>query len=155
LREATEVSEIRDATVDDCEALSAVAFASKSHWGYDDAFMEACRDELTIRPVHLERAQLRVAVAPKILGFYGIKGDELEWMFVAPSATGRGIGRALFTDALDIARASGVETLRIDSDPNAAGFYERMGARRIGETPSASIPGRVLPVYVIGVSSTT
>jgi hypothetical protein len=30
-----------------------------------------------------------------------------------------------------------------------------MGARRIGETLSASIPGRVLPVYAIGVSSTT
>src|SRR5436190_13306229 len=103
------MSEIRDAMVDDCEALSDLAFASKSYWGYDDAFMEACRDELTIRPVHLERAQLRVAVATKILGFYGIEGDELEWMFVAPAATGRGIGRALFTDALDHARASGVE----------------------------------------------
>jgi GNAT superfamily N-acetyltransferase len=146
--------EIRDATVDDCEALSALAFASKAHWGYDDAFMEACRDEVTIRPVDLERARLRVAIATEILGFHGIEGDELEWLFVAPAATGRGIGAALFADALDIARRAGVKTLRIDADPNASGFYERMGARRIGETPSASIPGRVLPVYAIGVSST-
>jgi GNAT superfamily N-acetyltransferase len=146
--------EIRDATVDDCEALSALAFASKAHWGYDDAFMEACRDEVTIRPVDLERARLRVAVATEILGFHGIEGDELEWLFVAPAATGRGIGAALFADALDIARRAGIKTLRIDADPNASGFYERMGARRIGETPSASIPGRVLPVYAIGVSST-
>ena len=140
--------------VDDCEALSALAFASKAHWGYDDAFMEACRKELTIRPVDLERARLRVAVASTIVGFHGVEGDELEWMFVAPDATGRGIGAALFADALDIARSAGVETLRIGSDPNAAGFYERMGAQRIGETPSASIPGRVLPVYAIGISST-
>jgi GNAT superfamily N-acetyltransferase len=146
--------EIRDATVDDCEALSALAFASKAHWGYDDAFMEACRDEVTIRPVDLERARLRVAVATETLGFHGIEGDELEWLFVAPAATGRGIGAALFADALDIAHHAGVKTLRIDADPNASGFYERMGARRIGETPSASIPGRVLPVYAIGVSST-
>ncbi len=147
--------DIRDATVEDCEALSALAFASKAHWGYDDAFMEACREELTIGPVDLERARLRVAVATEILGFHGIDGGELGWMFVAPGATGRGIGTALFIDALDIARAAGIETLRIDSDPNAAAFYERMGARLVGETPSASIPGRVLPVYAIGISSTT
>jgi GNAT superfamily N-acetyltransferase len=135
--------------------LTALAFGSKAHWGYDDAFMEACRDELTIRPVDLDRAKVRVAVVETIVGFHGIDGDELRWMFVAPASTGHGIGAALFTDALDIASAAGIETLRIESDPNAAGFYERMGARRIGETPSASIPGRVLPVYAIGVSSTT
>ncbi len=146
--------EIRDATVDDCEALSALAFASKAHWGYDDAFMEACRDELTIHPVDLERARIRVAAATTIVGFHGIEGDELEWLFVAPAAEGRGIGAALFTDALGIARAAGLETLRIASDPNAAGFYERMGAQRIGETPSASIPGRVLPRYAMAISST-
>ncbi len=147
--------EIRDATVDDCAALSALAFASKAHWGYDDAFMEACRDELTIRPVELDCARLRVAVATKIVGFHGIKGDELEWMFVDPAAMGRGIGAALLADALEVARATGIETLRIAADPNAAAFYERLGARRIGETPSASIPGRVLPVYAIGVPSMT
>jgi len=147
-------TEIRDATVEDCETLSALAVASKAHWGYDDAFMEACRDEFTIHPVDLRRARVRVAVSSTIVGFHGVEGDELEWMFVAPAATGRGIGAALFADALDIARSAGVETLRIDSDPNAAAFYERMGAQRIGETPSASIPGRVLPVYAIGISST-
>lgn len=40
--------------------------------------------------------------------------------------------------------------LRFLADPNAAAFYERHGARRIGEAPSdAGIPGRMLPVYVI------
>ena len=39
---------IRDASPGDCEALSALAFSSKAHWGYDDAFMAACRDELTV-----------------------------------------------------------------------------------------------------------
>jgi hypothetical protein len=35
----------------------------------------------------------------------------------------------------------------IQGDPNAAEFYQRCGARKIGERPSASIPGRVLPLY--------
>jgi hypothetical protein len=33
----------------------------------------------------------------------------------------------------------------IDADPNAEAFYLAMGAVRIGQTPSGSIPGRVLP----------
>nr|WP_211354784.1 hypothetical protein [Stackebrandtia albiflava] len=32
-----------------------------------------------------------------------------------------------------------------DADPGAEPFYRRMGAVRIGEAPSGSVPGRVLP----------
>jgi hypothetical protein len=37
---------IRPAQADEVEALTALALRSKAHWGYDDAFMEACRAEL-------------------------------------------------------------------------------------------------------------
>ena len=37
--------------------------------------------------------------------------------------------------------------LTILADPNAAGFYERNGAVRIGEAPSDAVPGRLLPLY--------
>ena len=33
----------------------------------------------------------------------------------------------------------------LDADPHAVGFYEHMGAKVIGEAPSGSIPGRMLP----------
>jgi hypothetical protein len=38
-------------------------------------------------------------------------------------------------------------SLDIEADPFAAGFYERMGARRIGTVASGVIPGRWLPLY--------
>ena len=145
---------IRDASPRDCEALSALAFTSKAHWGYDDAFMAACRDELTVRPADLTRVRVRVAVDDAIVGFHGVEGDDLSWFFVAPGAMGRGVGAALFADACATARAAGVERLSIGADPFAAAFYERMGAVRIGEEPSASIPGRMLPVLVMDISST-
>ena len=66
---------------------------------------------------------------------------------------GRGIGRALLADACAIARANGTETLRVEADPFAAEFYEHEGARRIGDVPSASIAGRILPLYAIDVTS--
>ena len=127
--------------------MSALAFASKSSWGYDAAFMEACRAELTVHPHDLERGRVRVAVDGELLGFSGVIDGDLEWLFVAPDAMGRGVGAALLDDA-----CAGQSVLRVEADPHAAGFYERMGARRIGEVESGSIPGRALPVYEIAVS---
>jgi GNAT superfamily N-acetyltransferase len=144
---------LRDAEIVDCEALSALALASKASWGYDEAFMEACRAELTIAPEDVRNARVRVAYEADMLGFHGLRGEELEWLFVAPAAMGRGIGRALLADACSIARANGVASLRVEADPFAAEFYEHAGARRIGEAPSASIAGRVLPLYAIDVTS--
>lgn len=144
---------IRDATAADCPALSALAYASKAHWGYDDAFMEACRAELTVTGADLETVRVRVAIdaGGEIVGFHGVDDRELRWCFVAPGAIGTGVGRELFADACAIARERGLTVLEIESDPFAAAFYERMGARRTGEAPSASVPGRALPRYEIAV----
>ena len=37
--------------------------------------------------------------------------------------------------------------MTILADPNAAAFYERMGARYLRHAPSDAIPGRTLPFY--------
>ena len=47
-----------------------------------------------------------------------------------------GVGRALLAHAVAEVRQRGAERLTILADPNAAGFYERNGAVRIGEAPS-------------------
>ncbi|MFM9861975.1 MAG: hypothetical protein ACKVRO_00070 [Micropepsaceae bacterium] len=52
----------------------------------------------------------------------------------------------LFTWVVDAARRLGSCTITIESDPGAAGFYRRMGARDAGLAPSGSIPGRFLPL---------
>ena len=65
---------------------------------------------------------------------------------------GTGVGRALFEDAVRRAAALGAEVVGIESDPNAEGFYRRMGARRVGEI-SYPIDGqrRMLPLLVVEV----
>ncbi|MGQ7056072.1 hypothetical protein ACUN3C_22715, partial [Bacillus cereus group sp. BceL245] len=40
----------------------------------------------------------------------------------------------------------GLKSFTIDSDPNAKGYYLKMGAQLIGETPSTVFKGRVLPL---------
>ena len=69
---------------------------------------------------------------------------ELEHFWVAPTRMGEGIGRALFTHAVEHCRAIGARRLWISADPNAEGFYARMRARRVGEVPSTPA-GRRLP----------
>jgi GNAT superfamily N-acetyltransferase len=147
---------IRDATVADLRELTELALASKAFWGYDDAFMAACRDELTVTRELLASRTVRVAEASgTIVGFHGVARDgqdfELAWLFVAPAAMGRGTGAALLADARAVARAAGGATLTIAADPNALGFYERAGARVVGEVASESIPGRALPLLVLAV----
>ena len=146
---------IRAATGGDAGTLSDLAFRSKAHWGYDDAFMEACRAELTYAPEQLDAGGFWVLEEDGgIQGFYGlvkVSPDtlELDALFVEPEAIGRGGGRALMAHALEQFRASGLARLIIQADPNAADFYESAGARLIGERPSDSIEGRMLPLYEI------
>ena len=62
-----------------------------------------------------------------------------------------GFGRTLLDHATREARRRGAKRLTILADPYAAAFYERMGARRVGEAPSDVIPGRLVPFYEIAL----
>ncbi|MGW2176540.1 GNAT family N-acetyltransferase [Streptomyces sp. NPDC001732] len=143
--------DVRPARGSEAGELSELALASKGHWGYDEEFLAACREELTLRPADIERLRTRVAEEDgRILGFTTLEGappqGALGMMFVAPDALGRGIGRLLFEQTAAEARGLGFVRLTIDADPNAEPFYLAMGAVRVGVTPSGSIPGRVLPL---------
>jgi GNAT superfamily N-acetyltransferase len=142
---------IRAARIGEAAAISALALRSKGHWGYPPEFLEACRAELTIRDDELSAARAHVAEdAGALLGFFTVTGTppegELDCLYVDPAAVGRGVGRRLLDAARSLAAGEGFRALTIHSDPNAEGFYLRHGATRIGEAPSRSIAGRMLPV---------
>lgn len=142
---------LRRARPEDAAALSDVAFRSKAFWGYPPEFMEACREDLTVRPEDVARdPYFLVEEAGRVLGFYNLKetarGAELQNLFVAPEAIGRGLGRQLWAHLRQEALARGLSAVLIDSDPHAEAFYLRMGARRIGSAPSSVFPGRELPL---------
>lgn len=141
----------RHARSEESEMLTELALRSKAHWGYSDEFIEACRDELTIHADQIARGRVTVAVLNQVvIGTFTLGGDppegEVENFFVEPSSIGFGVGGVLFAAMRAAAVASGFTRLRIESDPNALGFYEHQGAVQVGEAPSGSIPGRVLPL---------
>lgn len=142
---------IRPPVLAELDALSALQLRSKAHWGYDATFMAACKDELTLTPNDLANTALVVADLGGTLAGAAQVGPrgrdaDLLGLFIDPPHMGAGMGRALFQWCITAARDFSDDRLLIDADPDAAAFYERMGARRIGTTPSGSIPGRLLPL---------
>lgn len=141
---------LRPARPDEAGLLTELCMRSKAVWGYDEAFMQACRLELTLLPDDLEGSSVQVAVDGN--GVAGVvqvhvhgEDADLAKLFIAPNAMRAGIGRKLFDWAANAAREHGARWLWIEADPDAAGFYRRMGAMDDGVVPSGSIPGRVLP----------
>ena len=143
---------IREARPDEAAALSELALRSKAHWGYDAAFLEACRADLTLTPREIaESASLVCEGAAGVLGFSRVvlmdeRTAELDALFVDPTAIGMGAGKLLWEHSVAAARELGAQDLLLQSDPHAEGFYLSRGARRIGEVASALLPGRTLPL---------
>ena len=152
---------IRKARSEEGSILSALALRSKAHWNYDKAFIESCRDDLTVTkedihnsPIYViedidEKGQKRLV---GLAGFnYPEQGEEdfapeILLFFIEPCAMGRGYGKALWKHMLQVAKEKGWPSFLIASDPNAKVFYEKMGATLIGEEPSTVQPGRMLPL---------
>jgi len=140
---------VRGARPGEAAALTALAVRSKAHWGYDDAFMQMSQASLTVSDADIALGRVLVAERQGLLfGMAKVEPDgELGMMFVDPLCLNRGVGRALFDAAAALARRLGARRMVIVADPNAAPFYERMGARFVSHAPSDAIPGRTLPLY--------
>lgn len=97
----------------------------------------------------------------KIVGFYSLieihqdleirmvlieKGTWLDHMFILPEFKGKGIGTKFTTHMKAYLSEKKVDKVLIFVDPNAKGFYEKLGAKFRRESDS-SIPGRKIPVY--------
>jgi GNAT superfamily N-acetyltransferase len=132
---------IRRALPEEAETLSAIALDAKRYWGYPEHWIKHWESDLTISADFIRDNQVYVAEAEgEIRGFYAlcVDGDkaELDHMWVTPACIGTGIGKELFLDAMDRAAALAVRDVELSADPNAVGFYKRMGARQIGEVDS-------------------
>ena len=142
---------IRRARPAEAGALSALTLRSKAHWGYDADFLAACQDDLTLSADDIATSAVYVfdgGDAPS--GFYRLvlqDGSlaELDALFVEPAAMGQGVGRRLWRHAVSTAIRLGCSEMVWQSDPQAEGFYLAMGARRVGESASTVMPGRMLP----------
>jgi GNAT superfamily N-acetyltransferase len=131
------VIQIVRAKPEDAEILTEIAHAAKRHWGYPESWITAWRDILTMRPEFIAENISYCAIdGDRPVGFYVLTtvddGLHLDHLWILPSAMKRGIGRALFEHADAQARNLRFDSIKIEADPNAEGFYKRMGAIRTG-----------------------
>jgi GNAT superfamily N-acetyltransferase len=138
---------IRRALPEEATTLTQIALDAKRYWGYPEHWIRHWESDLTISSEFIRDNHVYVAEdGGELRGFYAlcVSGDkaELEHMWVTPACIGTGIGKELFLDAMERAAALDVRGVELTADPNAAGFYERMGAVRIGETETV-IDGQI------------
>lgn len=127
--------------------LTEIAHAAKRHWDYPDEWIEHWQVDLTITPDFIANNEVFVAiVSDEIVGCCALVVSdslaEIEHMWIRPDQIGSGVGRRLFDYVKAVATQCQFRALELSADPNAEGFYERMGAVRIGEV-RADIAGRV------------
>jgi ribosomal protein S18 acetylase RimI-like enzyme len=150
---------IRRALPEEAAALTTIAHEAKRHWGYPEHWIKHWQNDLTISQEYLAGNTVFVAEKDnKILGFYALiirlAKAELDHLWVAPQHIGSGVGKELFIHAMQSAARRNLSEIEIEADPNAEGFYRKMGAHRIGETTS-EIDGepRTLPRLTIDPKS--
>lgn len=143
--------QIRPARPDEAACLTGLAMRSKAVWGYDAEFMARCRPLLAVTETMIEAAPVFVLDAGgTVAGFYALTPLEgaqidLALLFVDPRLLGNGYGRRLWDHAVAHARELGFREMIVESDPNALGFYEALGAHSAGVTESPAAAGRLLP----------
>jgi GNAT superfamily N-acetyltransferase len=151
-------AEIRPAAPEEAELLTEIAIASKAHWGYDARFMDRFAAVIAIDSHYLAQNEVWVAQsAGKVAGFYGLVHHgavaELDHLWLLPAYIGQGLGRRLFEHAVARAAARGAQRLEWEAEPNAVGFYRRMGGATARETTSEL--GRRMEVFALDLPRRT
>ncbi len=153
---------IEQAAASDSALLTEIAFKAKRYWNYPGEYYIIWEKELTITGKYIEdNLVYKSLIKDLTVGFYSIvenkndfvsgdilvkEGFWLEHLFISPEYHGMGIGRELIHHAKKICRNYEIPALLIFVDPFARGFYERIGAEFLYDSPS-SISGRTIPVY--------
>jgi ribosomal protein S18 acetylase RimI-like enzyme len=142
---------IRGGRPDDAAALTALAIRSKASWGYDDAFMRKAHGDMRVTAPDIQSSHCLVAehdgaICGYVLTFVNAEGALLRDLFIDPAYFGRGLGRELFQRAIAHARECHARRVVLHADPNARGFYERLGMQCTSEVNSSVVRGRKLPV---------
>ena len=144
---------IRRAEPGDAALLSDLARVAKASWGYPREWMERWADDLVIDSRYIGHHRVFVAeVDSTINGVTALEDHRTHWqiehVWIAPHRQGGGIGRRLVEHTRSVAMSIRRMPIRIVSDPFAANFYQRLGAKHVGEI-AAPMPGasaRTLPL---------
>lgn len=139
---------VRKATNPDIASINEIMQLSKAHWGYDEAFMDAFMQKFSINENYLANQNVHIIFKDKdIIGFFSFifhdnDSLELDHFFLHPNYIGKGLGKRLWKECCIVASGLGAKEFILWSDPQAEGFYAKMGCKKIGVKKSPFMPNR-------------
>ncbi|MGB3209689.1 MAG: GNAT family N-acetyltransferase [Desulforhopalus sp.] len=158
---------MRSAKEEDAGILTDISFAAKRYWQYPEEYYRIWKSELTVGAEYIRSNDVWVYEDTRtIVGYYSLVtlheeikvdgvslpcGHWLDHMFIRPPYIGSGIGTEMFQHLRNRCEHRKIENLNILADPNAKGFYEKMGCRFTEDFPS-TITGRTTPYLVLQVA---
>lgn len=101
------------------------------------------------KPIIIEQAFPAVTLrcvkkaSGSILGFVGVHDSKVEMLFVLNDARGQGVGKMLLQYAIEQLGATKVDVN--EQNPQAVGFYERMGFSVVSRSPLDDM-GKPFPI---------
>ncbi len=139
----------RKATITELDKLNQFLRDSKGVWGYSDSFLDDFIKKFGLTENHLQTNEVMMFEENsqlKAIFSFSYKSDEakLDDFFVAPALIRQGLGKLMWQAVLEYACAKNWPSFILISDPNAQGFYEKMGAVKIADHETFS--GRFVPV---------
>jgi len=132
---------IRRARPSEADAARALIGRSMAVWDKPHGYLEEAVGLMSLSPEDVERDEAWVLDdGTQIVGFLRVSVSgtdaEIEELHLEPAWIGRGLGRRLFEQAVERARAVGAERLVWSTDRYALGFYLTMGGVITGSEPS-------------------
>jgi GNAT superfamily N-acetyltransferase len=118
--------------------------------------MEMWRESLEVTEEFiLENIVVKAFSDNQFIGFFvlvdlGKNTWDLDAFWIVVSEIRKGYGKEMFQYVLEVLKNRKAEKLEVVSDPNANGFYEKMGGKWIRKFPSKP-EGRELDVYEYNV----
>ena len=148
---------IEKATLTDASELSELTYKSKAHWGYSEEQIEKWRNDLQVSEKYIENNEVFFTrESNRIAGYYSfskvsVSTVKLDNIFIDPEYIGKGLGLTLMKDFLNRVKKLDVDTITLDSEPNAEQFYRKFGFKTVGKLKS-SILNRFLPIMELNLN---
>lgn len=141
---------VREAKPAEAKLLTSIAMRSKAHWGYSDDLIHQWLPELEVTSELISSSICFVVeVDGEIAGFWcrePKEGLSKGRYYIEPKFIRHGYGKLLWTAVTTKAKELKVKYLTWECDPNAVGFYLKMGAKQIGTTDSKIVLGTKTPI---------
>lgn len=141
---------------DEGERLREITAAAKGFWAYPRAHVEEWAAAIDLSPTRLRGSETVVAeVGGRVIGWAQVLPADrgvsvLEHLWVEPDSMRAGVGSQLFRHAAERARALGAAAMEWEAEPNALGFYAKMGGRHARTATSEW--GRELSVMAVDLT---